>query len=852
MARRSWDEWGTLNFDEEVSSEEEDAAVAHEAKRRAAALAELDAVAASASTSAVLRSQARVAKLRARGRGRGRSSRGGRKVEDLETSAAALAEASRAASASAAQLKSAVEARDAGLASALRGEHAAAARSFAAAALEAAALEAAAAAAADGGGDGEAARVVAARVRLHALLGRGRALMAMGHLASASDTLRDVLRDPSGRALPDAWISRARVVLRMGVPLLAKRHVESARSIAVALGRDADADGTAVAAAAACAALGPLTSNPRALRRALAHADADVAAAVAQHSALSDEGIAALMLEAAQAPPTAELPPLTTPAAADQCDPPPSAAHRLAARGVIMHAEGFCASARLAFRAARQLLASDTAVDGARVAAAAKGSNHLDSACCLAIARCCIKLDRAHALAAAHRAIAIVVRRCARRSGTCAVVAMPADRGDDDAIESVRTGATMAAGAAAVGQALCGAISLRPRVPHALYAEALALRAIALLAQRRCALAVEDLLRARAAAIASVAPPSPSAEAQQLLAAIEHTLHRARGLAAKNAQAIPAATIDAACIRSRAPRVAVLRCSRGAIAALAKDAAPSAVGRALRRALSPLRYAVLFAHRHRACADTAAAEAERDAAFGRALARRGGAVVRCGCALAASLPRANGEDLGPIDAANARLWSWIGQRDRAPRATLLARVVVATGAALGAATAAAAGAPCAALALEEQRNGELREASALCALIEALCAAEGDDLIVALQAEPGRGAAAAAENAGALLLAAPSLFGGWRDFAGASPARAAAGRIALEVRRAPAALLLVPDTDIAHTLAGLADALAPRSGALQLPPSLPSGGDDGLDLSRYILGLESPRRVLELSTGYEK
>ena len=312
---------------------------------------------------------------------------------------------------------------------------------------------------------------------------------------------------------------------------------------------DAAASGTLRALAAS---VGSSSSDARELRRLLERADADVNAALERHAALDDDAVMVRMINAARAAPTTTLAALRAPpaevddaaaaaaaaagagvgSAAAEGEEPPSmsvrdggtsgggdanaaaaatadAAARLAARGVMLHSEGLCASATLSFRAARQLLSAHAqAWEGDVAAEKEEQLADLDAACCLAIARCCIKLGRANALRTARRHADVVVRRYA--AAAAAAVAGGVDTSaDGDAVEEcVRSPATAAADAEVARAAFDGAISLAAAAPAARCGEALALRARALLAQRCCALAVEDLDRARALVAASGATPA--------------------------------------------------------------------------------------------------------------------------------------------------------------------------------------------------------------------------------------------------------------------------------------------------------------------------------------------------------
>ena len=138
---------------------------------------------------------------------------------------------------------------------------------------------------------------------------------------------------------------------------------------------------------------------------------------------------------------------------------------------------------------------------------------------------------------------------------------------------------------------------------------------------------------------------------------------------------------------------------------------------------------------------------------------------------------------------------------------------------------------------EARRNGELREACALCELVESSLSASGSagDVVVVL-VSAAAGGVVAAGDCGALLLAAPALFGGWQE------AGAVGSTMALRVQRAPAGLL-ASVADLSPTLAGIASAL---TGSKAAPGAGCADGGGGKDLSRYLLGLESPRRLLEL------
>ena len=265
---------------------------------------------------------------------------------------------------------------------------------------------------------------------------------------------------------------------------------------------------------------------------------------------------------------------------------------------------------------------------------------------------------------------------------------------------------------------------------------------------------------------------------RDLRTAIDHTRRSALECAARNGQAIPPATVGRAnaAVAAKAQRTCsalVVFCSLSTIDAVAGGG--GAAGAALRVALRPLRCAALFA----TCSAAALDAAPRDA-LARALGTEGGATVRS--------------------------------------------VVVAHS------MSAAADIEC-----ETRRNRELREACALCELVESMCASgSADDGVLALVSAAAGDARAAGEG-GALLIAAPALFGGWQDVG------AAGATTALRVQRAPTGLH-ASVADLPPTLAGIASALA----GTEAVHGAGSAAEGGRDLSRYLLGLESPRRLLEL------
>lgn len=270
---------------------------------------------------------------------------------------------------------------------------------------------------------------------------------------------------------------------------------------------------------------------------------------------------------------------------------------------------------------------------------------------------------------------------------------------------------------------------------------------------------------------------------RDLRTAIDHTRRSALECAARNGQAIPPATVGRAnaAVAAKAQRTCsalVVFCSLSTIDAVAGGG--GAAGAALRVALRPLRCAALFA----TCSAAALDAAPRDA-LARALGTEGGATVRSVVVAHAPPPPP------PHGAAD--------------------------------------------IECETRRNRELREACALCELVESMCASgSADDGVLALVSAAAGDARAAGEG-GALLIAAPALFGGWQDVG------AAGATTALRVQRAPTGLH-ASVADLPPTLAGIASALA----GTEAVHGAGSAAEGGRDLSRYLLGLESPRRLLEL------